>query len=171
MSDGPYERFLRKQLSEGLSLAARSDLLAVVPEPADPPRRYEIHLGARGFVMRNGEVAEAEGALALVRFPDDYLESVRPPEICAWLHPMNAFHVNLRPPFACLGVLRAGTPLVDIIYQLHEIWTWQHKNFSDPLNGEVVRWALSRSEHPQALVADRRPLLWRREMAAQAEEC
>jgi hypothetical protein len=144
MHDVILESFLASQLEAGLALAGSSDLLDLVPLDAPPVRRYLVDLRCRGLVCdRSGAVTEADHFQLGIRFPDDYLRHVRPPEVVTLFGPQNTFHPNVAAPFMCLGRLVPGTSLVDLIYQVFEILTYNKVTMreDDALNRDACVWA------------------------------
>ena len=73
----------------------------------------------------------------------------------ALLGPLNVVHPNLAPPLACIGHIPPGFSLVDLLYQVYEILTYEKWAAHDFLNAEAAVWA--RQNH-QIFPLDRRPL-------------
>jgi hypothetical protein len=79
------------------------------------------------------------------------------PQVLYWLGPSNVFHPNIHGPKSaiCVGRLIPGTSLVDILYQVYEMITWQKARLDHALNWEAAAWARNNRER---LPVDRRPL-------------
>ena len=153
------ENFLKHQHEETMPLAAESDLVEIFPDPEDIPQRYVIRCNCRSLVrLGNGEIGESDGPFEVgVRFPRDYLRKASPPEILTWRTPANIFHPNIRAPFICVGHLSPGTPLLDLVYQVYEVVSFQNVTMceEDALNKEACAWA-RRNTH--RFPVDDRPL-------------
>jgi hypothetical protein len=173
MGDAIYESFLRRQHEEGMRLKNESDILDLAVMPVDPPDRYMARFNCRGLVRdRVGHISEANEFYVGVRFPADYLRRADPLEVLTWLGPRDVFHPNIsdRAPIICVGRLAPGTGLVDILYQLFEIITYQKVTMreDDALNRDACGWArLNRDRFP----IDDRPLKRRtRELSVTVSE-
>jgi ubiquitin-protein ligase len=159
------EAFLRAQFREGMDLAEQSDLLDLVP--LDPPpvvRRYIACFHCTGLVRApSGEIVEANQFAVAIAFPDDYLRWAEPSQVLTWLSPREVFHPNIsnRGPFICIGRMGPGTALVDLLYQIHEIITYNKATVreDDALNVDACQWARANAAR---LPVDRRPLKRRR---------
>jgi hypothetical protein len=92
-------------------------------------------------------------------FPSDYLRTADPFRVVTWLGPRHVWHPNIAAdaPAICVGRLVPGTSLVDLIYQVFEIITWNKVTMreDDALNRAACQWARS---HRERLRIDRRPL-------------
>lgn len=146
MSDRVYIAFLERQLDEGLSLAGSSDLLDLRPVGPSPAQRYLASFDCSGLVTDpNGEVREADHFEVGIWFPPDYLRRAEPFQVLTWFGPRNVFHPNISAvaPFICIGRLTPGTTLVDLLYQVHEVITYQKVTMreDDALNNEACAWA------------------------------
>jgi hypothetical protein len=163
--DKVLEGFLQKQFDEGMALAAQSDLLELLP--LDPPplvRRYIARFACTGLVRTpSGEIVEANEFTVGIAFPDDYLRRAEPSQVLTVLSPRGAFHPNIsdRGPFVCVGRMGPGTTLVDLLYQLHEIVTYNKATVDErnALNFDACQWARANADR---LPLDRRPLKRRR---------
>ncbi len=164
--DNVFRAFLMRQFEEGMGLAESSDLLHLIPLDGPPPQHYMAHFGCRGLVKSpSGDIVEAEGFGVGITFASDYLRCARPFEAVSWLGPNNVWHPNIGrgpfrksgPLFICLGQLKVGTPLVDILYQCWEIITFAKRTLreDDALNWDACAWA-RRTTH--RFPVDDRPL-------------
>jgi hypothetical protein len=111
----------------------------------------------------SGDVTEANRFAVGIAFPHDYLRRADPFQVLTWLGPRNVFHPNIsdRAPFICVGRIAPGMPLVDLIYQLHEIITFNKATVceDDALNHDACAWA---RHNQHRLPVDTRPLKRRR---------
>lgn len=163
MSDAVLHAFLHQQADEGLALASESDLVAIAPlvSPAGgPPDRFLVRFTCRGLVREiDGSIAEAHEFAVGIWFPDDYLRTVVPFQVVTWLHPRNIWHPNISAvaPIICVGHLRPGTSLVDLVYQCWEVITWTKVTMreDDALNRDACQWARA---NLLRLPVDTRPL-------------
>lgn len=164
MYDRVFAAFLDRQLADGTALAAASDILDLLPVPEAlpglPPSRYLARFTCRGLIREaSGQICPGHECQIGICFPGDYLRRAVPGLIVTWLYPSNAFHPNIRASAAaiCLGRLPAGTPLVDILFQVWELWTWNTFNLRDPLDAAAAAWARVPANRA-GLPLDRRPL-------------
>jgi hypothetical protein len=159
--DKILEGFLHKQLEDGMALAAQSDLLDLMP--LDPPplvRHYLACFHCTGLIRNpSGEIVEANEFAVGIAFPDDYLRCAEPSQVLTWLSPREVFHPNIssRGPFICVGRMGPGVTLVDLLYQVHEIITFNKATVDErnALNFDACQWARANAHH---LPVDRRPL-------------
>ncbi|MGQ0734260.1 MAG: hypothetical protein ACT4QD_11455 [Acidobacteriota bacterium] len=160
--------FLTQQLAEGTELAASSDLLRLTPCDGPLPRHYLAEFRCKGLVqLATGEIAERDHFVIGVSFPSDYLRRAHPAEVLTLLGPQTVFHPNVRGSAICVGRLKPGTRLVDLLYQCFEILTYVKVTMreDDALNREACAWARS---HDDRFPIDRRPLK-RRAIAIQVD--
>jgi hypothetical protein len=153
MSDPVLEGFLKRQLAEGLALAAQSDLFELLPQDLD---RYIAIFRCKGLVRgADGAVVEASEFHVGIWFPSDYCRHADPFKVLTWLYPFNAWHPNIRPPLICVGKIPPATELCDLVYQCYEVITYQNWASHDGLNGGACQWARNNQDR---LPVDRRPL-------------
>lgn len=137
--------FLSRQLDEGMALAAASDRLELHVGRGDPPDRFLARFRCRGLVRtRTGEIVEHDDWQVGIWFPPEYLTGpVEPFEVVSWLWPVTVFHPNIRAPFICVGRVNPGTPLVDLLYQIYEIVSYQRvtPREDDALDLKACVWA------------------------------
>ncbi|MGC8862661.1 MAG: hypothetical protein ACP5R5_07780 [Armatimonadota bacterium] len=160
--DKVFERFLSTQYDEAMELDAASDLVTVIPCGQRPCRQFlTVFLGTGLVRTPSGEIERANHFEVLITFPDDYLRRATPGEVVAWIGPPNVWHPNILPPLLCVGRLKPGTPLVSLIYQIHEIITYRKATMDelDALNHPACQWA---RENKQMFPIDPRPLKRRR---------
>jgi ubiquitin-protein ligase len=156
--DPVYENFMRRQFEEGIELASASDLVRLHVPPMSPPH-FVAEFLCNGLVREgDGEIRQANEFHVGIWFPPDYLRRSDSLtfEMLRMFTP-NVWHPNVsrRHPLICVGRLVAGTPLVDILYQIFEVLTYTKYNTRDALNQDACAWA---REHLAEFPIDRRPL-------------
>ena len=159
MPDRILEAFLLRQQDEGVALAAESDLLEL-QYAGTPAHRYLARFRCTGLVEQApGVIAEADRFEVGIWFPSNYLREANPFVVLTWLGPRNVWHPNISStaPAICIGRLTPGTSLVDILYQVFEIITWNKVTMreDDALNVAACQWA---RQHRDRMPVDRRPL-------------
>ncbi len=161
MVDKVYNTFLRRQMEDGMCLAAESDILELIPLAGDPPDRYAAVFRCKGLVRdEDGSVHEADRFVVHIWFGPDYLRRAEPALVITWLEPANIWHPSVRPPYVCAGPLPPGTRLVEILDQVHQIITYNKANMADNgLNHEAAAWARRNTDR---FPVDSRPLKRRR---------
>lgn len=157
--DPIYESFMARQLEEGMALAEASDLLRLHIPPMAPPH-FIAEYRCNGLVRgEDGEIREASEFVVGIWFPPDYLRRSEPFECLRLLTPRGVWHpnVSLDAPLICIGRLTPGTALVDILYQIFEILTWNKFNprENDSLNRTACAWA---RQNQDRFPVDHRPL-------------
>jgi len=156
--DNIARSFLGQQRAQALALADSSDLIGLTVLPGEPPQRYILAIRANGLVQgTDGSIREFDRCDIGIYLPGDYVRVVRPEEVLTYLGPhARPFHPNLRPPFCCVHI-PPGMALTDLIYAVHEIWTWTLVGTADNgLNPAAAEWA--RRQDPDRFPVDRRPL-------------
>lgn len=112
-----------------------------------PPEKYIVHFkNVKGLrLTQNPENESKELQIVNEHQIEIYLHSDYPrlkPQ-CNFI--TGAFHPNFRmasPNDICIGDYWAsGETLVDIIYQIGDMITYQNYNVSSPLNGIAAKWA------------------------------
>lgn len=157
-NDPIYERFLERQLEEGMELARCSDLLRLHLPPIAPPH-FVAEFLCNGLVREGDcEIRQASEFHVGIWFPPDYLRRADPFEMLRLFTP-NVWHPNVSRdhPLICIGRLTAGTSLVDILYQLFDVLTYRKYNprENDSLNKTACAWARQSQER---FPIDHRPL-------------
>jgi hypothetical protein len=143
--DKVFASWLERQNTEGVALAAASDVLSLFAEPGVRlPQRFVAEFGCPTMVRDGSAVVRQGGFTVLFQFPDDYLRSA--PEVSRLvnlLEPSNAFHPNVAAPFICVGHVIPGTSLIELIYRVHELFTFQRMTprDDDALNADACAWA------------------------------
>ncbi len=152
------ETFLARQYEEGMALAGASDLVDLRPVGPHPPSHYIALFHCTGLMREpDGRIVPMRKSAVGISFPENYLSAADPYRILVWLDPPNVWHPNIsdRAPIVCLGRLGPGTRLVDLLFQLYEIISWQRVSTHDALNQGAASWA---RENPDRFPVDRRPL-------------
>lgn len=160
MTDAIYSGFLARQREDAAALTRLSDLVAIRALENGPPGRFHVKLRCKGLVRSaDGSIVEADCFDAGVWFPSDYLRRANAFEVLTWLGPVDVFHPNISDvaPLVCIGRLTRGTPLVEIVYRLFDLVTWNTVTMveRDALNRDACAWA---RKNRQRFPVDRRPL-------------
>ena len=148
MTDRVLQGFLERQYDEGMALAEASDLLHLISLGGDPPRKYLADFRCTGLVKApDGEIVPAERFVVGIWFPDDYLRAVDPFQILTWLEPRTVYHANVSDvgPFVCIGHIVPATSLVEILYRLFDVITYNKVTLVEEkaLNREACGWGRS----------------------------
>lgn len=161
MQDSVFESFLEMQCRDSSELSAKSDIVQVVPVAGDPPSHYLAEFRCTGLVDQGGLISEAEKFVVGIRFDPGYLRGpVDVAGLLMWLSPATIFHPNISPPFICIGAVHPGTRLVELLYRVYELITWDRftPREDDALCRSACVWA-RRNLH--RVPVDSRPLIWR----------
>jgi hypothetical protein len=163
--DRVFNAFLGAQFEDAMGFAATSDFITLVPVQGVPPCRYLATFTCRGLVRCNGRISEWEDFAVGFYLPNDYLVRVNPFQAVSWLGPEDVWHSNIGrgprreagPMGICIGEIKPGTPLVDLIYRVADTITWRLATVreDDALNWEACQWA---RQNPNAYPVDLRPL-------------
>jgi hypothetical protein len=155
--DRVLRNFLERQHEDGMALAAASDFVELRLLGGAPITAYFAHFNCTGLVRRDGQVVEHEDFLVGICFPDTYLRQFDTARVFTWCEPAEIWHPNIRPPFICAGSMEPGTPLVDLLFQLHEVITYHNVEMREhmALNHDACRWARNNLHR---FPVDRRPL-------------
>ena len=158
ISDPVFRSFLERQSEEGRTLAQASDILEL--DCLATGQHFIAHYACRGLVKGPDDVVrEAEAFHVGVYFGAGYLRAVNPYETLTLFGPLNTYHPNVAfgAPFLCVGRIAPGMPLVDLLYQVYEILTYQKltPREDDAMNKEACRWARA---NQWRFPIDRRPL-------------
>jgi len=152
-----FSQFLMNQLTEAQQLVDESDLLEMT---AIDPQHILVTFYCRGLIKTENGVEYAERFDVGFTFNDQYLDFANSADVITLLAPVNAFMANARAPFLCCGEVRPGTPLVELIYRVHEVLTWSNFAVEEhkALNAEACQWS---RRHLDRLPTDVRPLKYR----------
>jgi hypothetical protein len=143
--------FFIAQYEEVMAFADQCDRLDVLPlGPEDfPPNRYIVRFQAPTLIRAvDGQIGRVPEFTVGIHLPADYLRHVEPIQLVCWMLPVEVWHPNIRVPFVCLGRIAPCTPLVEIIYQLYEIGTYQNYATGDALNSDAAQWARNYGQFP-----------------------
>ena len=143
MHDLILKSFLERQEVEAIVIANDSDVLDLRPVGPRPYQRYLVGYNCRGLVRSAKGITECRRFEMGVYFPLNYLRYATVTEVLTWFGPTNVFHPNIYFPVICPGRFKAGTSLVDILYQCFEIITYQKltMNEGEALNWDACGWA------------------------------
>ncbi|MCC7420414.1 MAG: hypothetical protein IT428_09045 [Planctomycetaceae bacterium] len=162
MTDPIFRDWLQQQHDQGMDLASQSEVLKLEPVQEERalydgvPQAYIAKFFCQGVVIQpDGAIVPANEFHAGIWFPSDYLRTIRPYELVTWLGPTNVWHPNIRVPIVCVGRVCPGYELVELLYELYEIITFQNYATHDYLNDAAAEWARN---HKHLLPTDRRPL-------------
>jgi ubiquitin-protein ligase len=156
--DPIYQHFMDRQRAEGLALAEASDILRLHIPPMAPPH-FVAEYFCKGLIRdADGEIKEANHFQVGVWFPSDYLRRADPFEMLRMFTP-DVWHPNVSAdlPLICIGRLTPNTSLVDILYQIYDVLTYQKYNprEDDAMNRVACSWARANQNR---FPIDRRPL-------------
>lgn len=157
-TDLVYKSFMERQLAESMALADSSDILDLHVCVSAPPH-FVAEYQCKGLVRDGvGDVKEASRFQVGIWFPPDYLRRADPFQMLRLFTP-GVWHPNVSVdlPLICIGRLMPGTSLVDILYQVYDILTYQKYNprENDALNAAACAWARNNQHR---FPVDRRPL-------------
>lgn len=155
--DEVLDSFLGAQYREGMALADASDILELQALEGRGSHHFMATFHCRGLVSDAGQIREAERFIAGFHLGRDYLRRVDPLQTVVLFEPVDTWHPNVRAPFVCLGAIRPGTSLTDLIYRTYELLTYTKCTMreDDALNREACSWART---HRNDFPLDRRPL-------------
>jgi ubiquitin-protein ligase len=161
-ADPIQQKFLRWNFEQGTQFAAQSDIVHLDPQPTlpgMPPDRYLAVFRCNGLIHDGQSVRVGNQFAVGIAFPADYL--VAPPNVVRILTLLtpNVWHPNvaMTAPVLCVGHITPGMTLVEHLYQLYEIFSWQKLATHDPLNPAAAQWARDPANRARFPV-DRRPL-------------
>lgn len=158
MRDKVFRSFLQRELSEAQRLAAASDILTVVPMEPPPAQRFLAEFRCQGLVRQGEAIVPWDRFAVGICFPDDHLRRPESAAMISLLAPKGCWHPNVRFPLICPGGMPAGSGLVDLLFQVYEILSYQRYSLRDPLSPEAARWGRS---HMHLFPTDPRPLKWK----------
>ena len=159
--DFAYQHFLADQGRKLQELSAATGRLHVTPDPRmELPNSWLVAFDCRTLTRSaGGSIEVTEGCAVHVVLPSDYLARVDTLEVLRWVGPTNPFHPNIHPeqPVLCVGYLYPAMSLVELIFQVYSVVTWQNVTLveSDALNQDACVWARSNRDR---FPVDPRPL-------------
>jgi hypothetical protein len=141
--DTVFRTFLESQFEAGMALSKASDIVSLAPFGGAPPQRFKARFQCKGFVAGPIEPREAFEFEVGICFPEDYLRRVSPSAVLELLRPRDVWHPNVFGPFICVGRMPPGTPLVDLLWQVYEIISYNRVTMreDDALNPHACAWA------------------------------
>jgi len=158
MADRILDTWWRTNIAAAHELAAASDLLEIRSLHHKMPRHLVAQFRCQGLVRRpGGPIQAADHFVVSLWFPDDYLHRAETFEVLTWLHPLNVWHPNIRPPAICAGHLSPGMAITDLLFQAYEIITYHKYATHDGLNPDACNWA-RQPENQRRFPLDGRPL-------------
>jgi hypothetical protein len=148
-----------------MALAESSDLLSLQPIGPAPTQQFLAQFRCKGLVRENGSIVEADRFVVGIHFPEDYLRTNDLRAVATMLEPLTVYHPNVRGPAICIGAMPGGTSLVDIVYQVFEILSYNRVTMreDDALNIEACAWARANQHR---FPVDTRPLKRRTQKTA-----
>ena len=158
MEDRTLAKFLAQQHADGMAFVAESDLVALRALDGPPPQHYLASFSCKGLVRGgDGAITEADRFVVGIWFPDDYVRAVNPFAVLTLIDPIEAFHPNIGVPFICVGSIAPSTPLVDLLYRVFEVLSYQQVTMAEDnaFNREACAWA---RRNQQRFPIDPRPL-------------
>ncbi len=160
MTDKVFHAFLERQYVDGMALAQSSDLLTLKPFGGPPSQKFVAEFHCKGVTWAQRQTQDWDLFRVGIYFPDDYLRRADLSVVLTMLSPPNVWHPNVIGPAICVGRMPPGTALVDLLYQVFEIITYQRVTMreDDALNGHACSWA---REHQDHFPIDARPLVRR----------
>src|SRR5579871_1580502 len=155
--DHILDTFLLRQEADWEAFAGQTDLVSVTRQGTEVPcRKFVAEFATRGLIWQPGDqIVEADHFVVGIYFGDDHLRRLNPMQLVWLLSPPTAFHPNILFPTICVGHLRPGVGLIEVLYQVHSILSYQNSNTADFLNPAAAAWA---REHRDRFPIDRRPL-------------
>ncbi len=159
-TDKVFHAFLERQYVAGMALAESSDLLTLKSLGGPPPQKFIAEFHCKGVTWAQHQTQNWDLFRVGICFPDDYLRRVDLSVVLTMLSPPNVWHPNVFGPLICVGRMPPGTALVDLLYQVFEIITYQRVKMreDDALNDHACSWA---REHQDHFPIDSRPLVRR----------
>jgi ubiquitin-protein ligase len=160
MNDNSLINFLTRQLAEGQELAAKSNILRLLPGPGPLPQRYLAEFRCKGIVQTaDGRIEECGLFLVGIYLPSDYLRRAEVPEVLTWVGPANIFHPNIAGDrgLICIGRFGPGSSLVSLLHQIFEVIVYRNFNPREDncLNRAACAWARN---NQRRFPTDPRPL-------------
>lgn len=155
--DGMLSRFLNNQIDPAMELAAASDILdlQIIDSQHYIARFHCATLIGDG---RTPPVVRELTTTVGVFLPSDYLDN-EPSSglVFTCLMPLDHYHPNIRGRMICIGDIRRGEPLTDLLYRTYEVISYQ--NYAtlewNCLQPTACSWARRNAER---LPIDPRPL-------------
>jgi len=157
--DKIFASWLEVQHEQGRALEDDSDIVELIRVDS---QRFATRFHCRGLVQgADGQVRDAGRFEVGYWFSDSYLRHVEPLDVLTWIAPRDVFHPNIRFPKCCIGPIAPGTSLIDLIYRVYEVISYQNvmPDERDALNLAACSWA---RHHQACFPVDDHPLKRRR---------
>lgn len=156
VSDPVLAAWLRSEVPDAQALAARSDILEVLPlGPNRLLARFDCNtlIGSpeRGLSVGGPVVAQLNILPGHLHGPDPF-------EVVSILAPLDIWLPNVRADLCCIGPIERGARLRDLLHRVYEVLTGQNcmPDERDALNLGACEWA---RQHADRFPVDARPLL------------
>jgi ubiquitin-protein ligase len=116
---------------------ANHPLIQIESTAGNPPQRYCLAFNMKGLVEKaDGRIVKKKDHVVEISLLKSY---PRQAPVCRMLTPV--FHPNIAPHVICIGDdWSAGESLVQLIFRIGELITYQSYNIKSPLNGSAARW-------------------------------
>lgn len=140
MSASIFEDFLEHSHQAALALAEDSDVLQVTRLPVRGVGTWIAEF-AISYLSQgpDGSVRLAAGPIGvMIQMTPEYLRQVSPLEVVQ-VREMDLFHPNFLWPVLCVGEVRPGMPLPQILRHVYEILTYENYATDDGLNPIACR--------------------------------
>ena len=137
-TDHVLHRFLEEQYAAGMALAESSDVLTLKPFGGPPPQKFVAEFHCKGVTWARRQTQDWDLFRVGIYFPDDYLREADVTVVLTMLSPPHVWHPYVIGPAICVGRMPPGTELVDLLYQVFEIITYQRVKMQedDALNDQ-----------------------------------
>lgn len=141
--DRIFASWLERQETDWNAFAGLTDLVTVTRcSPESPCQKFLAEFRCKGLIWHPERGAvEAGHFLAGIYFGEDHLRRIDPLQLVWLLSPAQVWHPNVLGSALCTGHLRPGVGLIDILYQVYGILTYQNFNLGDFLNPDAAAWA------------------------------
>ncbi len=159
-TDPVLHGFLERQFVAGMELAERSDVLTLKPLGGPPTQKFIADFQCKGVVWARRQTQSWNLFRVGIFFPEDYLRDDDATVVLTILSPPNVWHPNVIGPAICAGPMPNGTGLVDLLYQVYEILSYQRLTMDErnALNIQACSWA---RQHQDQFPIDPQPLVRR----------
>jgi hypothetical protein len=139
--DGILRGWLSDVAAAALALATTSDILELQQVALN---RFVATYASRTLACEpDGQPYEVLGFRVGFYFDPGYLREVDPQYLISVLEPNRIFHPNGLGPFLCIGPVVPGTSLVQLLYRVYDVLTYNNFTPSerDALNPLACSWA------------------------------
>ncbi len=131
-------RRLQSDYEQAVAAFGNNPRIRLVSADGTPPEKYVFAFNVKSLVPLNDEdFTYGSEHRAEIFLPLDY---PRRPPICRMLTPV--FHPNIDPQKICIGDhWSAGQSLVQMVFRVAEMLSYQSYNLKSPLNAKAAAWA------------------------------